>query len=174
MQAVKPDIVTILQREGLELRRTGRTLRGKCPLHDGVTATSLSVNPEKQLFHCFGCGSHGDVIAFIQARRKCSFKEALQILGIEAGKPNRPDPVDTKKRELIKDFRIHCRDLSIALARDLRTLRGIVTGIQTFEDMELRAWAYDEIPVIEYKLDLLQYGSDEARYSLYREAMANG
>lgn len=173
MQAVKPDIVTVLQREGIELKLKGLVLWARCPLHQD-TSPSFKVNPEKQTFHCFGCNVGGDVIAFIQARRKCSFKEALQILGIETGKPYRPDPIDTKKRDLIKDFRLQCRDLSIALACDLRALRGIVAGIQTLEDLELRAWAHDEIPLIEYKLDVLQYGSDEARYFLYREAMANG
>lgn len=174
MQAVKPDIIIVLQREGQQLRRTGRVYRGKCILHDGKTAGSLSVDPDRQTFHCFGCGTSGDVIEFIKAHRKCSFKEALKILGIETGKPCMPDPIDTKKCELIKGFRILCRDLSITFARDLRALRLIVAGIRTLEDLELRAWAYDDIASIEYKLDVLQYGTDEAKYNLFKEATENG
>jgi hypothetical protein len=41
------------------------------------------------------------------------------------------------------------------------------------EDLELRAWTYDEIPVIEYNLDVLQYGNDEAKYHC-KKAATNG
>ena len=173
MEAQKPEIIGVLQKEGIELKQKGRVFWARCPLHQD-RSPSLKVDPERQTFHCFGCGAGGDVIAFIQARRKCSFKDALQILGIDRGKPYRPDPIDTKKRDLVKVFYLWCRDYSNALARDLRALRGIVAGIRTLEDLELRAWAHDETPVIEYKLDILQYGSDEAKYQLFKEATANG
>jgi len=146
---------------------------GSVPLAPGLL-TIFKVDPERQTFHCFGCGAGGDVISFVQARRKVSFTEALGILGIRSGRTTRPDPDESKKRELVKAFRLWCRDHAIALARDLRALRGIVAGIRSPEDLEHRAWAYDEIPVIEYQLDVLQYGDDEAKYHLRKKAMANG
>jgi hypothetical protein len=173
MQLTKPDIVQILQREGLEFHQKGRLDWSRCPLHQDKTP-SFKVDPERQTFHCFGCGAGGDVIDFIQHHRKVTFKEALAILGIDRGKPYRPDPLDAKKRELVKAFRLWCRDHSNSLARDLRALRGIVAGIRTIEDLELRAWCYHEIPMIEYMLDVLQYGSDEVKYNLRNEAAANG
>lgn len=173
MQAVKPDIVNILQREGVELRQKGRVLWSRCPLHEDKSP-SFKVDPERQTFHCFGCGAGGDVIAFIQARRRCSFRQALQLLGMDDGRPFRPDPRQAIKRNAVKRFNIQCRDLSIFLARDLRALRNIVADIRTEEDLDLRAWAYHEIPHIEHKLDVLQYGTDEDRYHLRNEATTNG
>jgi len=165
----KPDLVPILQREGVELMRKGRALWARCPLHQDKTP-SFKVAPHLQTWRCFGCGAGGDVISFIQAKRKISFSEALAVLGIKANKQYKPDPTEFRKRELVKVFRLWCRNHAIALAMDLRTLRGIVAGIRTPEDLERRAWAYHEIPTIEYRLDLLQYGSDEAKYRLQKEA----
>jgi len=169
----KPELIEVLRREGVELKQKGRVLWGRCPLHQD-SSPSFKVDPERQTFHCFGCGAGGDVISFVQARQKVSFTEALGILGIRSGRTTRPDPDESKKRELVKAFRLWCRDHAIALAMDLRTLRGIVAGIRSPEDLEHRAWAYDEIPVIEYQLDVLQYGDDEAKYHLRKKAMANG
>ncbi|HOO40724.1 MAG TPA: CHC2 zinc finger domain-containing protein [Syntrophales bacterium] len=168
----KPHLIEVLRRDGVVLQPKGRVLWGRCPLHEDKTP-SFKVDPERQTFHCFGCGAGGDVISFVQARRKVSFTEALGILGIRSGRTTRPDPDKSKKRELVKAFRLWCRDHAIALARDLRALRGIVSGIRTPEDLELRAWTYDEIPVIEYKLDVLQYGNDEAKYHC-KKAATNG
>ena len=168
----KPHLIEVLRRDGVVLQPKGRVLWGRCPLHEDKTP-SFKVDPERQTFHCFGCGAGGDVISFVQARRRCSFRQALQLLGMDGGRPFRPDPREALKREAVRRFNLECRDLSNALARDLRALRGIVSGIRTPEDLELRAWAYDEIPVIEYKLDVLHYGNDEAKYHC-KEAATNG
>jgi len=68
-------------------------------------------------------------------------------------------------------FRLWCRDREIILSRELRGLRRLVAGIKTTADLEKRAWAYDRIPVIEYELDVLLRGDDEARYNRYREVL---
>jgi hypothetical protein len=170
---VKPDIVSVFQREGAEFQQKGSSLWTRCLLHPEKTA-SCKVDPERQTFRCFGCHAAGDVLSFIQAKRKCSFKDALEILEIDKGKPYRPDPRETEKKHLVKAFNLWCRDYGNGLARELRTLRGIVAGIRTPEDMEQRGWAYDEISTLEYKLDVLSYGSDEAKYIIRKEATANG
>lgn len=174
MQLTKPDILHVIEREGLHLRRTGRTYRGKCPLHDGKSGGSLSVDPERQSFTCFGCGARGDVIAFIQAHRKCSFRDALHILGIEGRRRRAPDHREIERRRLLQAFRLWCRDTAIELARELRSLRRIVADIGTAEDLDLRGWAYHEIVKIEYRLDVLQYGEEEGKFLLYSEVTANG
>lgn len=165
----KPDISEVLQREGIELLRKGRLCWACCPLHIEKTP-SFKVDPERQTFHCFGCGAGGDVISFIQAFRQLPFKEALAYLGIHNDKPHRSDLRQTKKQILIKGFRRRCIDDSIQLVREYRALKGIVAEIRTDADLDLRAWAYHEIPVLEYKLDVLCYGTDEARYLLFKEA----
>lgn len=45
------------------LKKSGRTLRGKCPFHEEKTP-SFHVDLKKQLFHCFGCNAGGDVVTF--------------------------------------------------------------------------------------------------------------
>jgi hypothetical protein len=170
---LKPDIVRTLQREGIDLKSKGHSLWSKCPLHQEKNP-SFKVDPERQTFHCFGCNAHGDIITFIQQYRKLSFKDALSYLGVNRGDPCRPDPREKNKRILINDFKAECAAYSDRLAWELRGLRRLVLNIRTEQDLELRAWAYHEISVLEYKLDVLCYGSDEAKYFLYKEARVNG
>src|SRR5690349_7688240 len=66
------------------LRRFGREYKGLCPFHTEKTP-SFHVNPEKQVFHCHGCGAGGDVFKFIQRRENVEFPEAKAILAARAG-----------------------------------------------------------------------------------------
>ena len=67
------------------LERKGSNYMGLCPFHEDHHP-SLIVNPEKQTFHCFACGEHGDAIAFVQKMEHCSFMEAVGKLKMENGK----------------------------------------------------------------------------------------
>ena len=66
------------------LRKSGQTYWGKCPFHNEKTP-SFSVSPERQTFHCFGCGKGGDVYTFIMEIENLDFKEALERLAERAG-----------------------------------------------------------------------------------------
>ncbi|GHV28484.1 DNA primase [Synergistales bacterium] len=66
------------------LQRSGSSLRGLCPFHSEKTP-SFYVSPEKQTFHCFGCGKGGDIFTFIEEIDGISFKEALDRLAERAG-----------------------------------------------------------------------------------------
>ena len=68
----------------VSLRRAGRVMKGLCPFHSEKTP-SFHVNPEKQIFKCFGCGAGGDVFKFVQRRENVSFVEAKAILAARAG-----------------------------------------------------------------------------------------
>jgi hypothetical protein len=170
---IKPDILAIMQREGIELRKKGNGFWARCPLHNERTP-SFKADPVRQTFRCYGCGAGGDVITFIQALRKLSFKEALTYLGMASGEQYRPNPRETSKRILVRNFKAQCATYSDRLAWELRGHRRIVQCIHTEDDLELRAWAYHEIPVLEYKLDVLCYGTDEAKYHIYKEAPLDG
>lgn len=76
-------IAAVIADAGVELRRTGTRLVGRCPLHsDGEP--SLVVYPQTQSYFCFGCQAGGDVIDFVSRQRQVSFKEAAGLLnGIE-------------------------------------------------------------------------------------------
>ncbi|MBD3369692.1 DNA primase [Candidatus Fermentibacteria bacterium] len=77
------DIAEIVGRY-VNLERSGRSLRGLCPFHKEKTP-SFFVAPEKQVFHCFGCGEGGDVFTFLMKYFGISFSEALRELADEAG-----------------------------------------------------------------------------------------
>ena len=77
------DIVDVVSRY-VHLRPRGRNLVGLCPFHAEKTP-SFTVNPEKQLFHCFGCHEGGDVFAFLMKRTGVGFAEAVEQLAQQAG-----------------------------------------------------------------------------------------
>ena len=62
-----------------DLRRVGTRWAGLCPFHDERTP-SFSVDIERKLYHCFGCGEGGDAIGFVQATEALDFPEAVEVL----------------------------------------------------------------------------------------------
>lgn len=77
-------IESVIRSRGIALVRRGSSLVGLCPFHDD-THPSLSVTPERGLFHCFACGAGGDVIRFVERLDGVSFSEALRILAGHMG-----------------------------------------------------------------------------------------
>ncbi len=79
----KNDIVDVIG-EYIDLKRTGSSYKGLCPFHNEKTP-SFIVTPSKQLFHCFGCGTGGDVVTFVMKYLNIDFTEALQLLADRVG-----------------------------------------------------------------------------------------
>src|SRR5512145_3135592 len=79
----RTDIVELIG-EYLPLKAAGRTHKALCPFHSEKTP-SFSVNPERQIFHCFGCGEGGNVFGFIMKREGMSFPEAVRFLAARKG-----------------------------------------------------------------------------------------
>lgn len=77
----------------LPLKRSGRTFKALCPFHQEKTP-SFIVHPEKQIFHCFGCGAGGNVFSFLMKYENLTFPEALRNL---AGRVNFPLPEPTHR-----------------------------------------------------------------------------
>ncbi|TCP62615.1 DNA primase [Heliophilum fasciatum] len=77
------DIVDVVA-QYVPLKRQGGRYVGLCPFHSEKTP-SFSVSGEKQVFHCFGCGVHGDVFSFVMLRENLSFPEVLRKLAEQAG-----------------------------------------------------------------------------------------
>jgi DNA primase len=89
---------TVVQRT-TKLTKAGREWKACCPFHNENTP-SFYVNDEKQFYHCFGCGAHGDVITWMIEQRGFSFMDAIKELAEEAGmEVPKPDPVAAKKAE---------------------------------------------------------------------------
>lgn len=70
----------------LPLSKAGRSLKALCPFHQEKTP-SFMVNPDRQIFHCFGCGEGGDAARFLMRREGFSFPEAVEFLAQRAGIP---------------------------------------------------------------------------------------
>ena len=77
------DIVDIIS-EYVHLKPAGKGFKGLCPFHEEKTP-SFMVSPEKQLFHCFGCGEGGNVFNFLMKYEKFSFFEAVKMLAKKSG-----------------------------------------------------------------------------------------
>lgn len=79
----RADILDVVS-EYVDLRKRGKNFFGLCPFHPEKTP-SFSVAPDKQIFHCFGCGTGGNVITFLMEYEKVSFVEAVQKLARRTG-----------------------------------------------------------------------------------------
>lgn len=167
----KPDILAVMEREGVELKRRGRDLWGFCPLHADKTP-SFKVSPDRQAFYCFGCGEHGDVITFTQKRHNVSFKDALSILGIRNGRPVPVDPEKEKRRQLIKAFETWRRSYYFELCDrsiEIHALRVAAARKRLSEDVGFyMAERLSELPLIDWQLDILTGKDDEAKIELLK------
>jgi DNA primase len=66
------------------LKRAGASYKGLCPFHEEKTP-SFTVSPQRQTFHCFGCGKRGDAISFVIYRENVDYPEAIRILAGKVG-----------------------------------------------------------------------------------------
>lgn len=101
----KNDIVTVVS-EYVSLKKSGKNYIGLCPFHSEKTP-SFTVNPDKQMFYCFGCGVGGNVYTFIMQKEHMSFPEAVRFLAERAGiilPEEKEDPEYLEKLRLKKKF----------------------------------------------------------------------
>ncbi|MGD9160627.1 MAG: CHC2 zinc finger domain-containing protein [Desulfobacteraceae bacterium] len=90
------DLVALVQSRGIPLKKNGKGYKGLCPFHEDKTP-SLSVNPDTNLWRCFGCDAGGDVISFIEYMDKVDFKEAVKQLSAISGQPSAKRKTTTNK-----------------------------------------------------------------------------
>ena len=96
------DIVEVVSSYVRLSKKSGSNLFGLCPFHSEKTP-SFSVSPDKQIYHCFGCGKGGGVINFIMEIENLSFPEAVEFL---ARRVNMPVPEQENDRESKKRSRM--------------------------------------------------------------------
>jgi DNA primase catalytic core len=77
-------VARLVEASGIELKKGGKDLLGRCPFHEDATA-SLVVTPGKNLWHCFGCGVGGGPIDWVMKRQGVSFRHAVELLRADAG-----------------------------------------------------------------------------------------
>src|SRR6202171_5913928 len=79
----RSDIVDIIGAR-VPLKKSGREYKACCPFHS-EKSPSFWVSPEKQFYHCFGCGAHGTVLGFLMQYEKLGFVDAVSDLAERAG-----------------------------------------------------------------------------------------
>ncbi|HEX3844328.1 MAG TPA: DNA primase [Steroidobacteraceae bacterium] len=79
----RADIVEVIGSR-VQLKKAGREYRACCPFHNEKTP-SFWVSPEKQFYHCFGCGAHGTVLRFLMEHDRMAFPEAVEELAGRLG-----------------------------------------------------------------------------------------
>lgn len=120
--------------ETVQLKKAGRNFKGLCPFHN-EKSPSFMVSPERQAYHCFGCGEGGDVYEFVMKRDGVDFPEALQMLARRAGVElkGRGSSEDSKKKRRLfeateqaaKYFQAALQHSAGQVARDYLKERGI-------------------------------------------------
>ena len=93
------DIVSTIS-QYMTLKRKGRNYFGLCPFHN-EKSPSFSVSPDKQIFHCFGCGVGGDVINFVKKIENVGFLDSVRLLAEKSG-IQLPNDISKSEEENIK------------------------------------------------------------------------
>ncbi len=127
------DIVDVIS-ERIPVKRAGRNYRALCPFHQEKTP-SFNINPERQIYHCFGCGAGGNVITFLMEHDKMGFLDAVRELADRAGirLPTRggadgseaDDPIYRANEMALGYFRRSLREGSGSAARAFIRDRGL-------------------------------------------------
>lgn len=126
------DIVDVIS-ERIPVRKAGRNYRALCPFHDEKTP-SFNINPERQIYHCFGCGVGGNAITFVMEYDKIGFVEAVRELADRAGirlpesagdAPAEDDPVFAANALALRYFRDEFAGREGRAAREYWKTRGV-------------------------------------------------
>lgn len=100
------DIVDLIG-DYIPLKKAGLNYKGLCPFH-GEKTPSFSVSPERQTFHCFGCGKGGDVFSFLMEMEGLTFPEALEQLADRVGVELPRRKTEGRERTLVDVLEMAC------------------------------------------------------------------
>jgi DNA primase len=128
------DIVEIIS-EAVVLKKTGRNFVGLCPFHAEKTP-SFSVNPEKQIFYCFGCATGGSVFTFLMKHQGMTFPEAVKAVAQRCG-------IELPRREMTPVERRRASEREILLGVN-RMAMAFYSGILKHPAAGRKARAYLE------------------------------
>jgi DNA primase len=132
---VRADIVEVIGAR-VQLKKSGREYKACCPFHNEKTP-SFWVSPDKQFYHCFGCGKHGTVLGFLMDHDHLAFPEAVEELatrlglevpregGIDSGTRRADEPLYELTAKVAR-FYAQCLERE-ARARDYLAQRGLTT-----------------------------------------------
>ena len=127
------DIVAVVG-DVVPLKKAGATWKGLCPFHTEKTP-SFTVNRDKGVFHCFGCGVGGDVVSFVEQHQKIAFPEAVRYLAQRAGIPV-PEPTGSAE------------DRQAAAERD-----AIVEGLKVVDAAAFSLCMENKLPMVVFGME---------------------
>lgn len=140
------DIVDFL-RGYLTVTPAGKNFRALCPFHH-EKSPSFSISPERQRWHCFGCGLDGDIFGFVMKYENMEFNEALRMLAEKAGVELRHEnPAEYRFTGLLYDLNNAAKDFykralgAAPVVKKYLAERGLAPA--TIEEFEL-GWAANE------------------------------
>jgi DNA primase len=153
------DVVALL-RGYLTLAPAGRNFKGLCPFHK-EKSPSFMVSPERQSWHCFGCGLGGDIFTFVMRYENVEFGEALRTLAEKAGVELRHEnPAEYRYTGLLYDLNNSAKEFfkralaAAPIAKEYLKSRGLTQ--ETIETFEI-GWAPNEPEAL--SMQLLNAGS---------------
>ena len=132
------DIVDVIDAR-VKLKKQGKNYGACCPFHNEKTP-SFSVSQEKQFYHCFGCGVHGNAIDFLMEYERLEFVEAIEELASSLG-------LDVP-REQRKGYSNHANQAPSASSEQKRSLYDLMGTIGQYYRDQLKVSA--NRPAIEY------------------------
>ena len=113
----RTDIVELIDNH-VSLKKKGKEYAACCPFHNEKTA-SFTVSPEKQFYHCFGCGAHGTALGFLMEYERLDFIEAVEVLAQQHGLEVPQDETNYVKNDH-QDLYILLEQASIYFQKNLR------------------------------------------------------
>ncbi|MBO1926947.1 DNA primase [Thiomicrorhabdus sp. 6S2-11] len=105
----RADLVQVISQR-VPLKKAGATYKACCPFHDEKTP-SFNVNPQKQFYHCFGCGASGDAVTFLMEYDGLSFVEAIESLAAMYGMEVPREQMNPQKQRQQQERQQQQRDL---------------------------------------------------------------
>lgn len=166
----KVDIVEVIS-EYVQLRRSGRAFTGLCPFHNERTP-SFSVSPERQMFHCFGCGAGGTVFRFLMDKEGLTFTEAVVQLAERANvtvPAGLVDPSLTSHSPKLDRFR-EANELTAKVFNHI--LMNTDAGVQALSYLEKRG--ISRKTMVEYQLGFAPRSSDTLVNFLRKKGFSDG
>lgn len=163
------NIVSVISRH-VPLKKAGRNFQGLCPFHQEKTP-SFTVNEEKQIFHCFGCGQGGNVFGFLMRFHNLSFPEAVAELATLQGQEvprtaSREETAETRHKEAL----LGVQQLAADFYR--RCLREGPEGRRGKKYLEGRG--LDEATIEAFGLGLAPAGWDRLTQALLKQQVPPG
>jgi hypothetical protein len=135
-----PSLIPYLESDGVQLRPAGRgRLVGRCPEHESKSGRSFVVNRARELWFCFGCHRGGDLIAYVQWRKACTFPDACKAVDAWRGEITPADRARIEERRnrnreecaRVEYAEACARAKRIALRNELHIDRAIFSDINS-------------------------------------------